>query len=318
MNTFEQKIYNVVTHDALLFLKEGVMKLIDWDSHAMELTLNDVIILSCSQVQIALELSVRAYLIREKGIDSVVDQSYMRKYHKNESIEQIYDCGELKVNDIDTVKIQLKGIRNFFLTKDDFTTIEKFQKYRNKIVHLCYPLQEGELESFRDGIMYYVVRIVLCMLYDNYEELRPAEYFESLLGLDFYQKLWNDRGYIEAIERMAKERAVNVGLCPICDRETYIMDEEFWYLCNVEPMPGEWGRADCRQCGAKRSVIYDRLNIHMSGNEHNMPGVCQKCEAQPGIFECPKCGKTHWMFCDEDERTCSNGHCATLNIDYES
>lgn len=79
MNTFEQKIYNVVTHDALLFLKEGVMKLIDWDSHSMELTLNDVIILSCSQVQIALELSVRAYLIREKGIDSVVDQSYMRK-----------------------------------------------------------------------------------------------------------------------------------------------------------------------------------------------------------------------------------------------
>lgn len=317
MNVFEQNIYQTVTHNALLFLKEGVLKLIDTDMHLPEMTLNDVVILSCSQVQIALELAVRAYLIREKGIDSVVDQSYMVKHHKNQSIEQIYECGELKVNDFDSIKNQLRGIRNVFLTKDDFKIIEKFQKYRNKIVHLCYPLQEGELESFRDDIMYYVVRIVLCMLYDNYEHQRPAEYFESLLGYDFYKQLWNDRGYIKAIEKMAEERAVNVGLCPICDRYTYNMDEEFCFLCNVEPMPDEWGRADCKQCGSKRSVIYDKLNIHLKGNGHNMPGLCQKCEAHPGIFECPQCGKTHWMYCDEDEHTCANGHCGTLDIDYD-
>ena len=69
MNVFEQNIYQTVTHNALLFLKEGVLKLIDTDMHLPEMTLNDVVILSCSQVQIALELAVRAYLIREKGID---------------------------------------------------------------------------------------------------------------------------------------------------------------------------------------------------------------------------------------------------------
>ena len=124
MNVFEQNIYQTVTHNALLFLKEGVLKLIDTDRHLPEMTLNDVVILSCSQVQIALELAVRAYLIREKGIDSVVDQSYMVKHHKNQSIEQIYECGELKVNDFESIKNQLRGIRNIFLTKDDFNVFE--------------------------------------------------------------------------------------------------------------------------------------------------------------------------------------------------
>lgn len=315
MEQFEFQIYKTIEHDSLLFLKEGVLKLI---SGRKKQNLNDIVVLSCVNIQIALELAIRAFLVRNNGINTIIDKTCLKKQNQQNTIEELYKRGNLKVNEFESIKKQLKRIKNIFLTKDDFMDIEKFQEYRNKIIHMCYPLDSDELEILRDNLMYYVVRIVIRLLYNNYDYQRPAEYFQELLGYDFYRILWDDDGYIKAIEGLAIERSKNVGLCPICDKNTYNIDDEFCFFCNEEPEPDSWGRTDCRFCGCKNAVIYDRLNVHNPGNKHCMPGLCQKCEEHTYIFECPMCGQTHWMYIDNFNHMCSDGHCAVLNEDYVS
>lgn len=311
MNTFERKLYKTVVHNSLLFLEVGVKRLIGNEKNSLE----DTLVLSCSDIQISLELAMRAYVFREKGLESILDRKQQGKYSDEEKVS-LYLGNDLKVIEFEGLKNQLKGKEFSVFKKEDFAIIDKFQTLRNKMVHFCCQLEGNELETLRENLMYYVVRVVLCLLFDKYEDKRPAEYFEELLGWDFYRTLINDKGYIRAIEKLAGERCKDVGLCPICSRYAYSIDEEFCYFCNVQPQEDEWGRTECIACGRKNSVIYDRLNIHLAGNHHSMPGMCLHCEAHPEIFECPICGQSHWNFGDKEDWMCYDGHCATDNKDY--
>lgn len=311
MTDFEKLLYKTVEHNSLLFLEDGVKRLISGGHKGI----TDTIVLSCTNIQISLELAMRAYLLRNKGLDSILEKDQRKKYTDEEK-EKLYLANKLKVIEFEAMKNQLKGKDVSVFKKEDFRIIDDFQTYRNRLVHFCCSLKENEIAELREKLMYYVVRVVLCLLYDNYEDKRPAEYFEELLGYDFYRQLWNDRGYIRAIEQLAEERTKDVGLCPICSRYAYSIDEEFCYFCNIMPWDDEWGRTDCIECGGKNSVIYDRLNIHLGGNHHSMPGMCQLCETHTHIFECPICGQTHWLYIDNEEGMCHDGHCATKGVDY--
>lgn len=305
MKLFERGLYKTVVHNSLLFLEDGVKRLINDRDHPLA----DTLILSCSDIQIALELAMRAFVIREKGLESILDRKQQGRY-TYEELERLYLDNKLKVIEFESLKNQLKGKDFDVFRKEDFLIIEEFQTLRNKMVHFCCPLEEKELYTLREKLMYYVVRVVLCLLSDKYEDKKPAEYFEELLGWDFHRTLINDRGYIKAIEQLACDNSKVVGLCPICSRYAYAIDEELCYFCNVQPQEGEWGRTRCIACGGKNSVIYDRLNIHLKGNHHSMPGLCQLCEAHPDVFECPVCGQTHWKFGDKYDWMCYDGHCA--------
>ena len=312
MTDFERLLYQKVEHNSLLFLEDGVKSLITDGQKGI----TDTIVLSCTSIQISLELAMRAYLLRNKGLDYILEKD-QRKNYTDEEKEKLYQDNKLKVTEFEAMKNQLKGKDISVFKKEDFRIIDDFQLYRNRLVHFCCSLNENEMLELREKLMYYVVRVVLCLLYDNYEDKRPAEYFEELLGYDFYRQLWNDRGYIRAIEQLAKERTRDVGLCPICSRYAYSIDEEFCYFCNVTPLDDEWGRADCIACGRKNSVIYDRLNIHLGGNHHSMLGLCQLCKTHIHIFECPICRQAHWLINDNHDGMCYDGHCATKDVDYK-
>lgn len=312
MTDFERNLYHTVVHNSLLFLEEGVKSLLDGGKKSDM----DAMILACTNIQISLELAMRAYIIKNKGLEFIVDKK-QKEENTDKEIEKLYAENRLKVIEFDAMKNQLKGKVASVFKKEDFLIIDDFQTYRNKLVHFCCPLKKDEMWKLRERLMYYVVRVVLCLLYDNYEEKKPAEYFEELLGWDFYRTLINDRGYIRAIEQLAKEQSKDVGLCPICGRIAYSIDDEFCYFCNVQPHVDEWGRTACIACGRKNSVIYDKMNIHLKGNHHSMPGLCQHCEAHPQIFECPICGQSHWMYSDTYDWMCYDGHCTTKGTDYK-
>lgn len=309
-----QQIYHQIIHNATLYLREGVEKLLDDKPRNVK----DNMVLACSNIQIALELSMRAFLLRTKGWDSILDKKQQGKYTEAE-LESLYLSLQMKVIEFDSMKKQLKGKGVISLVKDDFEYIDRFQTLRNKLVHMCCDIKDDECLQLKNDLLYYVIRIVLYMLCDGDSETRPYEQLEEMFGTDFCRRLTNDPDYKNAIEKLAATRAANVGYCPICDGCTYDIDKDFCYMCNFNNDNEDMGRTDCRQCGKKNSVIYDRLNIHNPGNGHSMPGLCQYCEERPYIFECPICGQTHWEFWDnDDETTCTDGHCTTQNRDYES
>lgn len=311
---FTQQIYHQIIHNATLYLREGVEKLLEDKPKSMR----DSMVLACSNIQIALELSMRAFLLRTKGWDSILDKKQQGNYTEAE-LESLYLSLQMKVVEFDSMKKQLKGKSVISLVKDDFEYIDRFHTLRNKLVHMCCDIKDDECLQLKNDLLYYVVRIVLFMLCDGDSDTRPYEQLEEMFGLDFCNRLTNDPDYRNAIEKLAAMRAVKVGYCPICDGCTYDIDKDFCYLCNLNNDIGDLGRTDCHLCGAKNSVIYDRLNIHVPGNKHCMPGLCQCCEERPYIFECPICGQTHWESWDNDEETtCTDGHCATQNRDYVS
>lgn len=304
MTEFESKLIEMIRRNALLFLERGVRLLTDNDESAI----GDRIVLACADIQIALELSLRVFLIRGNGLRYIVD-SKRREAPTEAELISLYEGNRLKVTEFDALKNSLRASRNPIFDKDDFKIIDRFQLYRNKIVHFCCHIGEGELSELHDDLLYYVVQIVLRLLLEDFEDKTPAEYFEELLGHDFFNLLWNSQGYEKAVMKLASERSSRVGICPICDKATYDMDGEICYFCNTSLL-GAIGRTDCRACGGKGSVVYDILNIHLDGNHHSMPGFCQKCEAKPLIFECPQCGQSHWMYTDKYDWMCDEGHCA--------
>ena len=312
MIDFEKTLYHTVVHNSLLFLEDGIKKLLS----AGKESITDTIVLSCTSIQISLELAMRAYILKVKGLEFILDPKQKRE-NSNEEIEKLYVDNRLKVTGFDAMKNQLREKGASAFTKEDFQIIDEFQTYRNKLVHFCCQLEIDEIWNLREKLMYYVVRVILCLLYDNYKEKKPAEYFEDLLGWDFYRTLINDGGYIRAIEQLAQEQSKDVGLCPICGRIAYSLEEEFCYFCNIHRDEDEWGRAECIACGGKNTVVYDKLNIHLEGNYHSMPGLCQHCEAHPQIFECPICGQTHWQFSGKEDWMCYDGHCTTKRVDYK-
>lgn len=314
MTPFEHELYNTIVNNALLFLKGGATSLLVENKGT---NTRDIVILSIANLQISLELAMRAFMIREKGMDSIVDQGHAHK--QNKSIEQLYSENNLKVNEFEKMHRMFKGKDIDILTSEDLKIVDKFQTYRNKIVHMCCRLDDDSLSELKEELIYYMVQIVIRLLYDNYDSLTPAEYLEDLLGIDFYMDLWNSDGYRKAIETLANERAEVVGVCPICGMPTYDVKEKLCYFCNSSDERFEMGRTDCQMCGGKGTVIYDTLNIHNSGNHHTISGLCQCCEEHPYIFECPICGQTHWeSWKNYDATTCTDGHCATKNIDYNS
>ncbi len=60
MNPFEHRLYNIVVHNSLLFLEDGVKRMVE----NRERILEDTLVLSCSNIQISLELAMRAYILR--------------------------------------------------------------------------------------------------------------------------------------------------------------------------------------------------------------------------------------------------------------
>ena len=274
LSAFERKLVEDIKHNSLLFLERGVRMLMEKNKASQK----DRVVLSCTDIQIALELAMREFLIREEGLNHVLDQKQRDKYSEEELIE-LYEGNNLKVTDFDALKKSLRGMREAPFDREDFKVIERFQNYRNKIIHFSCALKGESLDELEERLIYYVVQIVLRLLYDNYEDKGPAEYFEELLGYNFYQILWGNGGYREAIEKLAAERSTEVGNCPICGSDAYDMANEFCFFCNIHP-EDEWGRTDCLACNGKKTVIYDLLNIHVKGNGHSMPGYCQKCGAK--------------------------------------
>lgn len=96
---FTHNLYRQIVHNATLYLREGVGKLMEDQTGNMK----DNMVLACSNIQIALELSMRAFLLRTKGWNSILDKKQQDRYLKDE-IEDLYLSLQLKVIEFESMK----------------------------------------------------------------------------------------------------------------------------------------------------------------------------------------------------------------------
>ena len=306
MTPFEKKIYDTLINNAFLFLSETLKRLLDQDSDRDGKMDTNLITLTCAELQISLELAIRATLVHSYGIKSILknDQSCLSEYE----IEELYVNNALKVTEFDKQKNFLKSSNSSRLTKDEFKEIDRFQVYRNKIVHFSCEFTDDQLTELRDEVLYYIVHVVLVLLADTSTGETPAEYLQSKLGFDFYKRVMAYDPYVKAMEQYAAKNANPVWTCIGCFHRTYSPEFDYCYCCGYETLAG-YRRVDCGFCGTKDSVIYDNLDIHNEGNHHMMRGFCMNCEEDTYVFECPECGEAHDISKNFEREYCNLEHC---------
>ena len=306
MTEFENKIHTAVIDNSFLFLKEALGRLLQRDDDHNGMIDNKLLTLTCAELQIALELAVRAVVIHHLGIVGVlkVDQKKLC----DEEIIKHYEEKTLKIDDFEKLKNYLKKNNLTPLSKDEFKEIERFQRYRNKIVHFACEFTDDDLGTLRDDVLYYIVHVVLVLLTGETTGETSAEYLQSKLGSDFYKNLKDYSPYVTAMESYAAKMADPVWTCIGCFHRTYSPVDDYCYICGHETLAG-YRRIDCGYCGTKDSVIYDNWDIHNSGNHHIMRGMCLNCEEDTDVFECPVCGEAHDITKNFEQDYCDEGHC---------
>lgn len=311
MTHFEKKIYNTLINNSFLFLSETLKRLLDKDSIGNGKTDTNLITITCAELQISLELAIRATLVHSFGVKSIL-KSNQASLTETE-IETLYGKNALKVTDFDKQKNLLKTHNVSRLTKKEFKEIDRFQVYRNKIVHFSCEFTNTQLTELRDEVLYYIVHVVLVLLADTSTGETPAEYLQSKLGFEFYERVMAYHPYVKAMEQYAKKCANPIWTCVGCFHRTYSPECDLCYCCGYETLTG-YSRVDCGFCGTKKSVIYDNLDIHNEGNHHTMHGFCMKCEKDTYVYEYPVCGVAHDTRKDMLGKYCSEGQCINQSI----
>ncbi|HCE56778.1 MAG TPA: hypothetical protein DER09_03015 [Prolixibacteraceae bacterium] len=287
MNTdFEKEAYKQLYNNAIVFLKDGIERLVNKDNGDEDYIDHDLLTLTCSSFQISLELAIKALIIEQAGIRCILNKKQQNL--SDAEIKQLFIENNLSTLDFDVQKNFIRS-KNYIqdLEKDDFKTIDEFQVYRNRIVHFSYKFYEGDLFDFKYDIIYYLIHIIFkVLLSKKHQHEKPSEFLEYKLGSELHKKLINYKPYVYAMEKLAIVNSHKVFTCIVCNNKTLSQDEDYCYCCNF--VTHEFTLINCDYCNEKWSVIYDNLNIKLSNNEAK--GLCLNCGEDGIIYECPDCG----------------------------
>lgn len=287
---FERNLYEQLYNNSIVFLNDGIDRLVSKDNDKIDIIEHNLLVLTCASFQISIELAIKALIVEKKGINSVIEAKYNTL--SIDEIQDLFISNNLKTLEFDTQKNFIKS-QNFIedLTKEDFKVIDEFQKYRNKIVHFAYNFNDENLNYLKNNIIYYLINIVFKILLSaKNQDLKPSQFIEYILGSELHYKLMHYTPYINAMEKLAKEKSTKVYTCLGCENRTFSKDENYCYSCNFI---NDYSLINCDFCGEKNSVIYDNLNISL--NDYMAKGLCLNCLEEGMIFECEVCGKAHNM-----------------------
>lgn len=308
MNTiFEKEAYKQLYNNSVLFLKDGIERLVNEDNGDDDYINYDLLTLTCASFQISLELAIKSLIIERAGIRKIINKKQQNL--TDSEIEKLFKSNDLKTLDFDIQKNFIKS-KNFIedLTKEDFDTIDEFQTYRNRIVHFSYNFYDGDLFDLKYDLIYYLIRVIFKVLQSKrHQDEKPSEFLEHTLGDKLHKKIISYTPYIYAMKRLAEEYSSKVFDCIVCNNRTYSQDEDYCYCCNF--LGESYNMIDCDYCKEKRCVIYDNLNIHLNQNEAR--GLCLNCGEDGIIYQCPKCESTYNMETNMGNgRLCDNTRCA--------
>lgn len=277
-----QLIYHRVVDNAKLFLKKALAEILV-NGHA-PLT-NEHAVLSCLYVQMATELSVKAFLIEKEDIRVILSNQFQTK--TDTELEALFQANGLHTKKFEILKQHI--VKHY---ASDFDQIDKlhfdvFQSYRNKLVHFNLYLNDQELEELKLELVYVIAQIIVKLLshldfaYDS-----PTEFYRENLEDSLYNELLNYEPYRQQMTKIAKAYTGYAYECLECYQQTFSPKNNRCYYCEADfTYMTEY--LDCKICNAKNAVVFDPLNITHNGNIIN--GLCMNCGDSPMVFKCPNC-----------------------------
>ena len=191
----------------------------------------------------------------------------------------------------------------FDFDKAEYAYIERFQLYRNKLVHFNYKFSNEEDIQMENDIIYVLVYILGVLMSDEVDS-EDRTYMQDYIDMDEYKKLVENPRYLAAISDFIDYEEGDPYYCPICGKKLLTQNKKC-LGCLLDFRDGHcFGYVKCQNCH-EDMVIYDRLNIRI--NHGRMSGLCLYCSTYTSVYECPVCGRAFNL--DDPSSKCRPGYC---------
>jgi len=277
-------ITDKIRKNSWLFLGKAVKELISHDDSNDDGLSQEVAVIATVFIQMAFELALISYLIDREGIRTVA-KSRDEKLTEDELLSKFEDnqLGTKTFNEL----TQYASEKKLYLREDDSHLVKEFQQKRNKLVHLNYEFDSGELYDLKYDFVYFLVYLVIPIL--TKEEIRPSEAIAYRLDKNDFNKLIKFPPYAMEMKKRAREFSKDVYNCFYCDNESLAASDygnEHCFSCNQDYF--HVGFVDCPRCKSRNSIIYDKLNIE-SQSDRTLKGICLKCGEDDLMYSCDTC-----------------------------
>jgi hypothetical protein len=231
----------------------------------------------------ALELAIKATIVKTYGLVYIlqnIDSSVT-----NDELEEMYIQNKLKTKEFDQLRNFMKTKNMFDFEKDEYAYMQRFQLYRNRLVHFNYKFSSDEDIQIENDIIHVLVYILGVIMSDDVD-MDNRTYMQEYIDMDEYEKLLENPKYLEALLDMIDYEEGDPYYCPICKRKLLTSNKKCLGCLQDFGNHHCYGYVKCNKCHEKM-VIYDKLNM---SNNIIMPGLCLYCLEHTQVYRCSTCG----------------------------
>ncbi|WP_349652072.1 hypothetical protein [Lactococcus lactis] len=254
---FIESMYN----KTIDFVNESLTNLLSAKEYDKNLTF------ALINMQLANEFSLKAALVSKHGIQSVLKTKKNKCLSDNDILKD-YNENKLSLKDYNEIKnFAFSNNSKLELNGKYKRDMEKFQLYRNKIIHSIYNFEDKTFEEIKKETYHYFLTAINS-IFLNIDRSQISGHLVE--GLSYKLKeLSSDPIYLKCIEEYLGQEHFS---CVICDYPS-VTDDFVCLLCFESFKTNEfvYGFTDCPWCRIKDCVIYDNLN-------DTDTGFCMNCE----------------------------------------
>ena len=292
-------IKTALFRNAIVFLNEAIYRF------NLGIENYDNKVLSIVDLQMSLELAIKFTIANYRSASSIFEDKSVVGLSEEEILSLFLD-NKLKVKEFEQLKNYLKGDR-FFCTEfsSEFSYMEKFQNYRNKLVHQSYNFSEDENAAIEKDIIHIIVYILYRLLSNDVSSSDYKEYLYEYIPQEEYQKLLSNAIFAAEIQSKFECEYGKLYLCPLCSTRSLTPLKKCYRCLESFDDRNFFGYVTCNYCD-EDFVIFDAGNIDC--NNGFIKGLCLNCEEDTIVYKCKKCGGYSNLEAFERKK-CTPEHC---------
>jgi hypothetical protein len=298
---YQGKFVESLFQNAIIFLDESIGYINRGVSNRRNM------VLAIINMQIAMELALKSSLANYLGIRKILIENQAQL--SDEKLERLFEENNLKIKEYDSLKNFTKTpeahIEAYNFEKTQYKYMERFQKYRNQILHSSYIFSDDECKEMEKDLIYVFIHILGVLMSDRTED-EYRKFVHEYLNANEYSKLLANPTYNQEFQIFLKEEYDKLYICPYCNTKT-VTPYKYCARCltNFNISSEIYAFVKCGFCG-EEMVICDAVNIE--NNNNYMRGLCLNCGEDTYVYKCPRC---HNYINAElfDSSNCHEGYC---------
>ena len=300
---YEMKFIESLFQNAVIFLDEAIGYI------NRGVTDRRNMVLAIINMQIAMELALKSSLANLFGIRTILIEKQAKL--SEEELQELFESNNMKIREYESLKNFLKtpegNIDALDFDKSQYKYMERFQRYRNQILHSSYIFSDEECVEMEKDLIYVYTHIIGVLMSDRTDE-QFRRFIQEYLNYNEYSKLLKNPIYTELMELFVQEEYGKGYNCPFCNTKT-VTPYKYCARClsDFNVSNEIYAFVECTYCG-EEMVICDAANIEINNNK--MRGLCLNCGKYTYVYKCPLCrefvnlnddSKCHEGFCQWDE-----------------